>query len=298
MILKDLTIDDKQLFDEYINNDYENCEAVFGNLFIWRNIAKTKYIIIDDALCVIYKKGDGRFAACYPFGNCDVENVLNKLKSFFDKNNQNMILESVTNSCAEKLAEIYGDKITISQDRSLFDYVYTIDSLINLSGKKLHSKRNHINKFLSLYNNFEYKELDEPMFDECISCVNNWLLEKYSKEDLDYKTELCVIKESFKHYKNLGFVGGALYVNNKLCAFTIGEKYYKNSFVVHIEKADISIEGSYTMINNLFVKYIKEKWDNIEFINREEDMGIEGIRKAKLSYKPCHMVEKNTIIFK
>lgn len=298
MTLNELTINDKKLFEKYIANNHENCEAVFGNLFIWRNIVNTRYLLIDDALCVIYKKDDGRFAACYPFGDFDEKTVLKKLSNFFEKNNQNMILESVTNNNVMKLAGIYAHDIEILPQRNLFDYVYTADSLTNLSGKKLHSKRNHINKFLSLYTDFEYKELNKSMFEECILCVNEWLLQKYLPDDEDYKTELTVIKECFKNYYDLDFYGGALYVNNKLCAFTIGEKYYKNSFVVHIEKADVNVEGAYTMINNLFVKDIKQKWQNIIFINREEDMGIEGIRKAKLSYKPHHMVEKSTIIFK
>jgi len=298
MTFKELTIEDKKLFDKYIGNNYENSEATFGNLFIWRNNSKTKYTIIDDALCIVYKKSDGRFAACYPFGNCDIKIVLNKLKLFFKEQNQLMILESVTNSHSQKLYDIYKDKIEIISERNLFDYVYTADSLIDLSGKKLHSKRNHINKFLSLYPDFKYKILDKSMFDECKICVNKWLLKRYSPDDKDYKTEVEVIDECFKNYDTLGFVGGALYVNNTLCAFTFGERHYKNTFVVHIEKADTSIEGAYTMINNLFVKDIKERYPDIDFINREEDMGIEGIRKAKLSYKPYKMVEKNMIIFK
>ncbi len=298
MTLNELTINDKELFEKYIDNNHENCEASFGNLFIWRNIVNTKYTIIDDALCVIYKKNDGRFASCYPFGSFDEKQVFKKLNDFFEANNQKMILESVTNKNVINLAKLYNHDIEILPQRDLFDYVYTSDSLISLSGKKLHSKRNHINKFLSLYPDYIYKELNKSMFDECISYVDNWLLQKYSPDDDDYKTELKVIKECFENYDKLDFYGGALYVNGKLCAFTIGEKYYKNSFVVHIEKADVSIEGAYTMINNLFVKNIKQKWNNIEYINREEDMGIEGIRKAKLSYKPHHMVEKSTVIFK
>ena len=296
MEFNEITINDKKLFDEYIDNSYENCEAVFGNLFIWRNISNTRFTIIDGALCVIYTKSNGKIATCYPFGkNFDLKNVTEKLKEYFLSKNQPLIFESVPNEYCENIRKIYGDSAEYFADRDLFDYVYTAESLINLSGKKLHSKRNHINKFLSLYENFEYKTLEKSMFDECFFNVNKWLLEKYSPDDRDYKNELAVIKECFENYDKLGFIGGALFVNGKIAAFTIGEKYYKNSCVVHIEKADTSIEGAYTMINNL---YIKNEWKDIKFVNREEDMGLEGIRKAKLSYKPHHMVEKNTIIFK
>lgn len=295
MEFSELKIEDKELFDKYINNEYDNCEAVFGNLFIWRNISNTRFALCDGALCVIYTKSNGRLASCYPFGEFDVKSVIKKLKNYFASKGQGLIMESVVNAPCEKIKNLYGDEVEILPDRSLFDYVYTSDSLINLSGKKLHSKRNHINKFLSLYENFEYKKLERSMFDECLESVDKWLLEKYQPTDIDYKNEITVIKECFVNYEKLGFVGGALFVNGKIAAFTIGEKYYKNSCVVHIEKADTSIEGAYTVINNF---YVKNEWQNVEFVNREEDMGLEGIRKAKLSYKPHHMVEKNTIIFK
>ena len=295
MEFSELKIEDKELFDKYINNEYDNCEAVFGNLFIWRNISNTRFALCDGALCVIYTKSNGRLASCYPFGEFDVKSVIEKLKNYFASKGQGLIMESVVNAPCEKIKNLYGDEVEILPDRSLFDYDYTSDSLINLSGKKLHSKRNHINKFLSLYENFEYKKLERSMFDECLESVDKWLLEKYQPTDIDYKNEITVIKECFANYEKLGFVGGALFVNGKIAAFTIGEKYYKISCVVHIEKADTSIEGAYTAINNF---YIKNEWQNIEFVNREEDMGLEGIRKAKLSYKPHHMVEKNTIIFK
>ena len=297
MILKELTIKDKELFDKYISNNYENSEATFANLFIWRSIAKTQYTIIDRALCIIYQKTDGRFAACYPFGECNIQKVIEKLKLFFDEKNQPVILESVVDIHAQNLSNIYGNKIEIIEDRNLFDYVYTAESLIKLSGKRLHSKKNHLNKFLSLYPDFVYKELEDNIFDECLKNVNEWLLEKYSKKDTDYKNELSVIKECFENYDKLNFFGGALYVNGKICAFTLGEKHYKNTFVVHIEKANTNVEGAYTAINNFFVKAVLNKYPDTEFINREEDMGIEGIRKAKLSYKPYKMVEKNIIIF-
>lgn len=294
MEFKTISIDDKDIFDRYINNEYENCEAVFGNLFIWRNISNTRFCLCDSALCVVYTKSDGRIAACYPFGNFDLKTVTGKLREYFKSQGQNLIFESVTNEACEKVRSAYESETEIYPDRSLFDYVYTAESLTNLSGKKLHSKRNHINKFLALYENFEYKKLEPSMFDECMENVNKWLLEKYLPSDIDYKNELTVISECFKNYEKLGLVGGALFVNGKIAAFTIGERYFKNSCVVHIEKADTSIEGAYTMINNL---YIKNEWQDVEFVNREEDMGLEGIRKAKMSYRPHHMVEKNTIIF-
>ena len=92
MTLKELTIEDKSLFDKYISNNYENSEATFANLFIWRNVAKTKYAIIDGALCIIYQKSDGRFAACYPFGECDIQKVIKELRVFFDEKKQPIIL--------------------------------------------------------------------------------------------------------------------------------------------------------------------------------------------------------------
>ncbi len=294
MQLKEITMQDKPLFDAYIGGKFENSEAVFGNLFLWRNIAKTKYALVEDALVIFYQKSNGCPACCYPFGNCDIKAVIQALLACFREKNCKFIMESVPASYKDVLMAHFGDQIKVTPDRDLFDYVYTGEKLRELSGKKLHSKRNHINKFLSLYPNYQYVPLTPDLFPVCLNNVEQWLLTKYQPSDVDFHREMTVMREAFTYYEQLGFIGGALLVDGEVIAFTFGERLTHDTCVVHVEKANTSYHGAYTMINNA---YIQHAWPDIRFVNREEDMGIAGIRKAKLSYVPDHFVEKYQIEF-
>jgi hypothetical protein len=203
-------------------------------------------------------------------------------------------MESVTEENKDKLIEIYGDKLIVFPDPNLFDYVYYSEKLINLVGKKLHSKRNHINKFKSLYN-YEYKKMTPQLAQGCFKKAQEWLTSKYpDKNNSDYISEITALKEVFDNYEKLDLIGGLVTVDSKIIAFSIGEKLTENTFVTHIEKADTNFQGAYTLINN---EFSKNECASYEFINREEDMGIEGIRKAKNSYYPDIMIKKYSVIF-
>ena len=173
-------------------------------------------------------------------------------------------------------------------DRNNSDYVYTMESLRDLAGKKLHAKRNHIHQFMAQYGErYEYVKITGDMMGECVDVYNEWLSEK-SPDETD-NMELCAIKTLLMHMDVLGIRGGGIRIDGKLAAFTLGQKMDDNMAVVHIEKADNEIMGLYTVINNQFVQH---ELTDVKFINREEDMGMEGLRKAKLSYYPAYMIDK------
>lgn len=294
MDLKPISIEDKCLFDEKINYSFTNSEATFANLFMWRKTSKTKYALVNDALCVFYTKSNGCTACCYPMGECDITDTIDKINDIFKSNNACFLMESVTEEYKNVLTQKYGDEIIAKELPSLFDYVYKTEKLINLSGKKLHSKRNHINKFKSLYN-YKFDVLDKNYIDECIACSKKWLNEKYGNNTEDFIDEFTAIREALTNFDVLKLQGGVLLVDGEIVAFTLGEKLTDNTFVTHIEKANTNFEGAYAVINNEFAQNVCKDY---EFINREEDMGLEGIRKAKLSYYPDLMIKKYSIKFK
>lgn len=292
--LKKIEIDDKALFDSKINFSYENSESSFANLFMWRDVSDNKFTLIDDALCVFYRKWNGREACCFPLGKCDVKEVVLKIKKYFDEKNIPFIMESVAENEKNILMNEFEDQLIVTEDESLADYVYTSDKLISLSGKKLHAKRNHINKFKSLYN-YEYVSLDKDLYAKCVGKAKEWLLRKYLPEDKDFASEMNALLQILSNYDKLKLKGGAILIDGNIAAFSLGEKLNDTTFVVHIEKADTDYEGSYTVINNEFASH---ECKDFEFVNREEDMGIEGIRKAKKSYIPDKMIKKYKIEFK
>ena len=177
-------------------------------------------------------------------------------------------------------------------DRDEADYVYEREKLATLAGKKLHGKRNHINKFKSLYEDWTYESLNDENVEDCFQMALKWRNQNGCDEDHEKNAEMCVTLNSLRLYKELGMVGGIIRVAGKIVAFCIGEPVSEDTFVVHIEKAFPDIEGAYPMINQQFVLHECMEY---QYVNREEDTGAEGLRKAKLSYRPVFLVEKGVV---
>ena len=172
------------------------------------------------------------------------------------------------------------------------DYVYESEKLATLSGKKLHAKRNHINKFKATFENWNFEALTEDNVEECFQMALNWRRENGCEDDVEKNAEMCVTLNALRLREELELTGGVLRVNGEVVAFTLGEPVCEDTFVVHIEKAYAEVPGAYPMINQLFAKQV---YDRYRYINREEDTGAEGLRKAKLSYYPVFMVEKGVV---
>ena len=169
-----------------------------------------------------------------------------------------------------------------------WDYVYDRESLATLKGKKLHGKRNHINKFMSKYPDYTYAVLEDSMIEDCIALYNDWSDQKEAASSALFDERTSVML-ALRHRKALGLTGGCIFVKNELVAFTVGERLSKEMQLIHIEKAKAAIDGAYPMINQ---QYVLHECQDVKYINREEDMGLEGMRKAKRSYQPIKMIEK------
>ena len=179
---------------------------------------------------------------------------------------------------------------------SVSDYIYTSEKLIHLKGKKLQSKRNHINRFMR-ENEWKYKTLtgNPELVRECKSMLDKWMAINSEDKDPSIDYDDFATKIMLENFEYLNLKGGLICVNNEIAAFSIGEVLTKDTVVVHVEKAFTSIHGAYTIMNQQFV--INEAADFL-YINREEDMGVENLRKAKLSYQPDILLEKYNARFK
>ena len=172
----------------------------------------------------------------------------------------------------------------------MFDYIYETENLTNLSGKKFHGKRNHIARFMD-DDDWEYETLSSENVQECIDMNNNWIQKKYDEDawSQEVQDEYDVVKNALIDYKRLGLVGGVLRKYGEVVAFELGEPLCDDTFVVHFEKAYADVQGAYPMINKQFVQH---ECQDYKYVNREEDDGEEGLRKAKLSYHPDILLEK------
>lgn len=286
---KPLTLEDKPVFDKYlIPYKFLTCEYSFLNLFIWRLGLDIQYTIVNDVL-IIKKKdfyGDYHFMEPIGYNKSNLKEIVNALLDYKKEYNLKNLFKDAETPFMEELKALYGDTLTIEEDRANFDYIYDGSKLITLSGKKLHGKKNHYNNFIK-NNNYRYELINEENRGLCLQTAEEWCNKNNCEGYLKY--ELQAIKELFLNANRLNFIGLAVYVDEVMSAFTIGEKVNDQMAIIHIEKADSEINGLYTFINKIFVESC---FPDVPFINREQDLGKEGLRKAKLSYSPVKLEPK------
>ncbi len=287
---KKIDLNDKKLFDSYLNNfDYKSCEYSFTTLYIWRDACEIEYAIYNNILIIKKKDFDGATHFMQPLGykTEELREIVEMLKQYKIEFNMECLFKDIEESFVEDLNAIYGDNMEIIEDRDNFDYVYDSEKLISLSGKKLHAKKNHYNQFIKNYS-YTVKDIREVPVEECIEALNYWLEQKEDKSEyLCY--EIKGVESLLRNMDNFSFNGMVVFVEDKIVALTIGEKISDETAVIHIEKADPEIKGLYTFINKLFVETC---FSSVPKINREQDLGIPGLRKAKESYKLFEFVKK------
>lgn len=292
MEFKPIELSDKELFDGYtLCFNYHNLEASFANIFIWRRVYNTMLAVDDIAMYIYLNKGADSFMLPPFLRDCDssIEKALLRAEEFMVSMAIKPQLRGVTVELKQKIESDCPGRYTFVEDRSNFEYVYNTNDLANLEGRKYSSKRNHINSLLSTHT-AQYVSYKNSDYDKCISLYSTWAEEKGGMTS-SFENEFSATKDALRHIERLGLKCGLLYVDDKLEAFSIGEKFGTDMAIIHIEKANPLIRGSYALINREFVRH---EWGGLKYINREEDMGIEGLRKAKLSYHPVFLLEKFT----
>lgn len=298
MIFKDISMESRELLNPYFDLvDYEACEYCFNTLYMWQHLYKTGYYI-GDGFAVIVAEYEGNTFSILPLAKKeDMPRVIEFVVDYFEKEQKKIYFRGITKEVVEFLKENYPGKFNYTEERDLFDYVYDGESMRELKGRKNVKKRNHINYFLKEYEGrFEYRLLDEKDLDACLELVKEWTSNKEENGQVDeeMEEELIGIKKLFKNYsilKDKLKIAG-IFIDGKLEAFTMGEYINPDMALIHIEKANPNIRGLYPFINQQFLVH---EFSDVEFVNREEDLGIEGLRKAKLSYHPVRFVEKYTV---
>lgn len=285
-------VDDKQWVDEclkYVNSF--NCEYTFGNIFVWSTAYRTKICRYKDFLMCRWGK-DSEFMYSLPIGKGDFKDAVNQIILDAESNGVTPVIYGVTSNYKKLLDEHFDGKFNYKFDEGYNDYIYSTEKMANLSGKKYHSKRNHITNFKKNNPDWTFEILNENNIPECIDLHTKWI--NNHADDEDYSFEFEAVLTAFEHYGKLGFTGGLIRVQGEVIAFTFGERHSDELFVTHFEKAPADVQGAYTIINQEFTKNCLM---NFEFVNREEDLGLEGLRKAKQSYNPEIFLEKCVAVY-
>lgn len=288
---KKVELEEKEFIDSFIKQQSSrNCSICFANMYLWQKHYKVEYTIVEDML--LFKSIDSNPYFSYPIGGSDIKKALNAVMEYCKENNIEFKMYGLSEEEFAIIEKLYPGEFQVEYIRDDANYVYETEKLINLSGKKYHGKKNHVNKFKSLYADWKYEDITDENVAECIEMALEWRKINLCDDDELKSAEFCVTLNALKKIKPLELIGGLIRANEKIVAITIGEPLTKDTFVVHIEKAFSDVPGAYTIINQEFLAHHAADY---MYVNREEDTGAEGLRKAKLSYKPVFMVEAGIV---
>ena len=279
-----ITIEDRSLFEEKYAGRIHTSYDSFSNLIMWQKEDRLSYTVMEGFLCIVgvNSVSGNRFAYFPVGGKADrLKTVVDALLSEFP----GLVFTYLKKSDVENLRALYGESIRVNEERDLAEYRYDAEKLRLLSGKALHAKRNHVNKFHSLYPDSHMELIarsDKDALWRAIEALRRDPVlseeEKNMVIDDDY-----AIDTLYRNFEKLPLTGAILYAGDEIAAYTIGERINGDTALIHVEKAHRDIEGAYSVINQSFLNLA---FPDVSYVNREEDMGNEGLRQAKTSYCP------------
>jgi len=284
---KPLSLDHKTEIEEILKQyPPDISELTFTNLYIWRYYYQFQIAVHQGFLTLLAHPAGTTPYFFPPLGKGDIQSWAYDCLAYFKNRGIVPHFSRLPESIIREFPHLPYLKTVLDRDNS--DYVYRIDKLIRLSGNKYHTQKNHINRFNKKYT-WEYLPLTPDLIEECLNLQEEWCHSKKCLESHSLLSENQAIVEAIKKMDLLSYKGGVIRVRNKVEAFTLGELLNPETMVIHIEKANAELPGLYPVLQQQF---LEQEWANIPYVNREQDLGIEGLRKSKLSYHPEFMVDK------
>lgn len=307
MLENQITIENREILEEYLGSyEYKTSGLSFSSLYMWRNINQFSWQVIGDYLCIAgmsYLEDDKEEPFLFPpltktgFYEPDgLRKTIREAKKIFEENGYIFSLRLVPFQMLDAIKAAFPKEMRFFEDRPNYDYVYLTKDLIELAGRTYHGKKNHLNYFHNHYE-WRYATLTTAMAPEAEAFIKEF---NERKNLVGHERELLLMEEEamkdvFRHLDVVDYQAGVILIDGKIEALSIGGNLGKRTVTVHVEKANTEFRGLYQAINNEFAKNVAHR---VKFINREEDMGISGLRKAKLSYNPVKLIEKHIAIFK
>lgn len=285
-------LSDKPAIDAILHaEESQGCGFSFGNLYLWRKKYDMSFCIEDGFLFISSSLGLSRAFAC-PVGEGDLAAALEKICAYAKVNGMHPVFYAITEKQRAAMEQSFPNRFSFCDERDYYDYIYLTENLANLSGKKYHSKRNHITQFENNHTWF-FEKINSDNLQDAKTILELWKAEKLSnpaeEEGSELLAEIGVAEDSIEQFFDLGYEGGILYADNQPAAYAMGEALSHEVFCTHIEKAAPDFRDAYALINRETAKSLLGKYT---YINREDDAGDEGLRKAKLSYHPDILLTK------
>lgn len=280
-------IEDRQWVTQLMDSTCrESCEYCFGNIFIWSPIYNTYIARYADFFLATAMVDDGEY--CFPMGHGDLRRAIDALRTDAHERGRQLRFFGVTEADRRALETVCPGEFSFEPDRDFFDYIYAREDLVTLRGKKYHAKRNHIAAF-ERSGTYTYEQICDANIEDCMQMNEVWKAQNLDKNPVELEQEHEALMRAFRHYDTLEFRGALIRMDGQVVAFTMGEAMGRHMFCTHFEKAFAHVRGAYPIINREFAA---RSITDFPFVNREEDTGDEGLRKAKLSYHPLKLVVK------
>ena len=266
------------------------CEYSFANISLWGK----QQIAFLDGCVAFFSHFNGRTLYPFPIGSGDKKAVIEALLQDAEARGIPCRLTGLTEQDARDLESWFPGRFQLRNNRDSYDYVYDIQDLADLKGKKYQKKRNHVNRFRANHPDHRLISLDSTNLASAHAFVDEWFRRRIEADpEGDFVLEQLAMEKAFLHFDELEMEGLMLTDQDQVLAVTMGSRLSPDTFDIHFEKALAEVDGAYSVINCEFARHLREKYPEVRYLNREDDMGLEGLRKAKLSYLPCHMVEKH-----
>lgn len=285
-----IAVENKQKYEACLpDSGTVGCEYSFANLFLWGR----QRMAFLHGNAAVFSQFDRKSVYLFPVGNGDMKKTLEAIIHDASVRDIPCRLTGLTEANCGLLETWYPGRFRFHTDRNGFDYVYGVGDLAELKGRKFQRKRNHLNRFYQQYPHAVTEAVTEENAAEVEAMVQKWYTLRLREDPTqDFHMEQSAIRKAMKYRQALGLEGLLLRVNGEIAAMTLGSRLSEGEFDVHFEKALDCYEGAYAAINQAFARYIRDKYPEVQYLNREDDMGLAGLRKAKLSYNPAFLREK------
>ncbi|MBQ4043839.1 MAG: DUF2156 domain-containing protein [Clostridia bacterium] len=285
-----ITLQDRELYESYLAQEGERgCEFSFANLYLW---GRQKFAVVHGHI-VLFSQFDRRSVYPWPLGHGDKKAVLDCILEDAQIRGIPCRITGLGEQEQQLLHQLYPGRFCYHCDEASFDYVYDIHDLADLPGKKYHGKRNHLNRFRQAYPHYSVLPLSESTAPLARQMLAQWYETKLRQNpDADFLMEKAALEKALRDFAALEMEGLLLMNGEEVLGFTMASRLSPDTFDVHFEKARADVQGAYPAINCEFARYLRDKYPEVRFLDREEDMGLEGLRRAKRSYCPHHMIKK------
>ena len=297
MKFKTVTLADKAWVDEIVfSENSPSADYNFGNIYIWDKHFR-QLICPFEGRMLTKLRYEGHPSFVFPIGTGPLRPAVEALRAFAAERGYPFRMHGITGRHKQQLEEEFPGCFDFTEDSDFADYIYSADKLATYSGKALHGKKNHCNRF-EAENDWEFVPLTRELIPGCMDMLDVWSEENSDRLEKSITYEHDAIVRAFAAYEKLGLEGGVLKSGGRIVGFTVGELASRDTLDVHFEKAEGSINGAYPMVCREMTRMAMARHPELKYINREDDMGLEALRFSKLSYKPEFMLKKYTACWK